>query len=194
MYTYTHTYIYIYTYTHRNRCFDIRTESNRNRYINVCVNTHVRTHIHANKRSEIVIRCCMTIRTLQTFHPSCAPFSSPLANFITIYLFNRFYFFLFFLLLSFFFFFFFYFIRFLRAEKAYKDGLYYNPNNPFLLQSWAVMLEKIGKTPEVMMCCNMQCCVMLCCALSSCLVLCCIALCCAVLYSRVELNSVEFMT
>jgi hypothetical protein len=42
------------------------------------------------------------------------------------------------------------FIRFLRAEKAYKDGLYYNPNNPFLLQSWAVMLEKIGKTPEVM--------------------------------------------
>ena len=39
-----------------------------------------------------------------------------------------------------------------RAEKIYKDGLYYNPNNPYLLQSWAVMLEKIGKMPEVRQC------------------------------------------
>ena len=38
----------------------------------------------------------------------------------------------------------------LLAEKSYKDGLYYNPNNPFLLQSWAVMLEKLGKIPQAM--------------------------------------------
>ena len=35
-----------------------------------------------------------------------------------------------------------------RAEKTYKDGLYYSPKNPFLLQSWAVMLEKQGKLTE----------------------------------------------
>ena len=31
------------------------------------------------------------------------------------------------------------------AERCYKDGLYYTPKNPFLLQSWAVMLEKMGR-------------------------------------------------
>ena len=31
-----------------------------------------------------------------------------------------------------------------EAEKYYKDGLYYNPKNPYLLQSRAVMLEKLG--------------------------------------------------
>ena len=36
----------------------------------------------------------------------------------------------------------------LLAEKSYKDGLYYSPNNPFLLQGWAVMLEKLGKIPQ----------------------------------------------
>ena len=35
-----------------------------------------------------------------------------------------------------------------KAEKAYKDGLYYSPKNPFLLQSWAVQLEKQGKLGE----------------------------------------------
>ena len=35
-----------------------------------------------------------------------------------------------------------------KAEKAYKDGLYYSPKNPFLLQSWAVQLEKQGKLAE----------------------------------------------
>ena len=34
------------------------------------------------------------------------------------------------------------------AESAYKDGLYYNPKNPFLMQSWAVMLEKVGRVNE----------------------------------------------
>lgn len=32
------------------------------------------------------------------------------------------------------------------CEKVYKDGLYYCPKNPFLLQGWAVMLEKLGDT------------------------------------------------
>lgn len=35
-----------------------------------------------------------------------------------------------------------------KAEKTYRDGLYYNPKNPFLLQAWAVMLEKLGRIPE----------------------------------------------
>ena len=30
------------------------------------------------------------------------------------------------------------------SERYYKEGLYYNPKNPYLLQSWAVMLEKQG--------------------------------------------------
>lgn len=34
------------------------------------------------------------------------------------------------------------------AIKAYKDGLYYSPQNPFLLQSWAVLLEKQGRIAE----------------------------------------------
>eukprot|EP01038_Epipyxis_sp_PR26KG_P015787 gene15787-21381_t len=34
------------------------------------------------------------------------------------------------------------------AEKSYKDGLYYNPKNPFLLQSYADMLIKIGQQEE----------------------------------------------
>ena len=34
------------------------------------------------------------------------------------------------------------------AKKAYKDGLYYNNKNPFLLQSYAVMLEKLGSKKE----------------------------------------------
>jgi len=36
------------------------------------------------------------------------------------------------------------------AEKSYKDGLYYSPNNPFLLQGYAVMLEKLGRISESM--------------------------------------------
>ena len=36
------------------------------------------------------------------------------------------------------------------AEKSYKDGLYYNPKNPYLLQSWAVMLVKQGKSKSAM--------------------------------------------
>jgi cytochrome c-type biogenesis protein CcmH/NrfG len=31
------------------------------------------------------------------------------------------------------------------AEKAYKDGLYHNPKNPYLLQSYADMLIKLGE-------------------------------------------------
>jgi len=34
------------------------------------------------------------------------------------------------------------------AKNAYKDGLYYNSKNPFLLQSYAVMLEKLGSKKE----------------------------------------------
>jgi tetratricopeptide (TPR) repeat protein len=36
------------------------------------------------------------------------------------------------------------------AEKAYKDGLYYNPKNPYLLQSWSVQLIKQGKFKQAM--------------------------------------------
>ena len=36
------------------------------------------------------------------------------------------------------------------AEKSYKDGLYYNPKNPYLLQSWANMLVKQGKSKSAM--------------------------------------------
>tara|TARA_B110000091_G_scaffold142261_1_gene151983 strand:- start:240 stop:506 length:267 start_codon:yes stop_codon:yes gene_type:complete len=36
------------------------------------------------------------------------------------------------------------------AEKTFKDGLYYNPKNPFLLQGYSVMLEKEGRIPEAM--------------------------------------------
>ena len=36
------------------------------------------------------------------------------------------------------------------AAKCYKEGLYYNPNNPFLLQSWAVMMVKQGRSREAM--------------------------------------------
>ena len=35
-----------------------------------------------------------------------------------------------------------------RAEKSFKDGLYYSPKNPFLLQAWAVQLEKQGKLTD----------------------------------------------
>ena len=38
--------------------------------------------------------------------------------------------------------------QFERAEKTFKDGLYYGPKNPFLLQAWAVMLEKQGKISD----------------------------------------------
>jgi tetratricopeptide (TPR) repeat protein len=38
----------------------------------------------------------------------------------------------------------------LMAEKMFKDGLYYGPKNPFLLQGWAVMLEKQGRNPQAM--------------------------------------------
>lgn len=34
------------------------------------------------------------------------------------------------------------------AEKAYKDGLTYNPKNPYLLQAYAVMLIKLGQVKE----------------------------------------------
>ena len=34
------------------------------------------------------------------------------------------------------------------AEKAYKDGLSYNPKNPYLLQAYAVMLVKLGQLKE----------------------------------------------
>lgn len=34
------------------------------------------------------------------------------------------------------------------AEKSFKDGLYYNPGNPFILQAYAVMLDKGGKTQQ----------------------------------------------
>ena len=36
------------------------------------------------------------------------------------------------------------------AEKCYKDGLYYDPSNPYLLQSWAVQLSKQGKLKQAM--------------------------------------------
>lgn len=36
------------------------------------------------------------------------------------------------------------------AEQAYKDGLYYNPKNPFLMQAYAVQLEKTGRAHEGM--------------------------------------------
>ena len=36
------------------------------------------------------------------------------------------------------------------AEKSYKNGLYYNPQNPYLLQSWAVQLVKQGKLKQAM--------------------------------------------
>lgn len=32
-----------------------------------------------------------------------------------------------------------------EAEKAYMDGLYYSPNNPFLLQGYASMIIKLGR-------------------------------------------------
>lgn len=34
------------------------------------------------------------------------------------------------------------------AEGSYKSGLYYEPTNPYLLQSYAVMLEKLGRMSE----------------------------------------------
>lgn len=34
------------------------------------------------------------------------------------------------------------------AEKAYRDGLSYNPKNAFLLQAYAVMLVKLGQLKE----------------------------------------------
>ena len=49
------------------------------------------------------------------------------------------------------------------AEKAYKDGLAYNPKNPYLLQAYAVMLIKLGQLKEaqklliasvIISCCN----------------------------------------
>lgn len=36
------------------------------------------------------------------------------------------------------------------AEKAYKDGLYYNPKNPFLMQAYSVMMDKSGKTSQAL--------------------------------------------
>lgn len=36
------------------------------------------------------------------------------------------------------------------AEKAYKDGLYYNPNNPYILQAYGVLMDKTGRTKEGM--------------------------------------------
>lgn len=36
------------------------------------------------------------------------------------------------------------------AEKSFKDGLYYDPKNPYLMQAWAVQLVKQGKTKQAM--------------------------------------------
>jgi tetratricopeptide (TPR) repeat protein len=36
------------------------------------------------------------------------------------------------------------------AEKAYKDGLYYNPQNPYLMQAYAVMLDRSGRTQQAL--------------------------------------------
>ena len=36
----------------------------------------------------------------------------------------------------------------LQAERALKEGLYYSPRNPFLMQAYAVLLDRAGRTQQ----------------------------------------------
>lgn len=38
------------------------------------------------------------------------------------------------------------------SERMYKEGLFYCPNNPYLLQGFAIMLEKLGRSNDAMKC------------------------------------------